>query len=206
MSLRDDPALQLPFDLEPDPRVQGPRFQNASPESAVASRWKGSGPTALQLIRRTQITGNLPQFKCYITVTNYCASRENSSRKINNGRLSIHLETSCLNYCFQCFQSGRCSLFSPWFYYAWFSVKCVISVPLVLILWLFFTGVCMRCQSLFISCFISTPCHWAYERVVHFLLSLLSILSILSILSLHLSTPFQYFSPALLGIFSSFSR
>lgn len=48
------------------------------------------------------------------------------------------------------------------------------------------------------------PCHWAYEHVVHFLLPLLSILSILSILSLHLSTPFQYFSPALLGIFSSF--
>lgn len=62
----------------------------------------------------------------------------------------------------------------------------------------------MCCPFLFTSCFISMPCHWACERVVHFLLSLLSILSILSILSLHLSTPFQYFSPALLGIFSSF--
>lgn len=98
---------------------RGPRFHNAAPESAVASRWKGSGPAALQVIRRTQITGNLPQFKCYITVTNYCASRENSSRKINNGRLSIHLETSCLNSCFQRLQSAHqaAAVFFPSLFY-----------------------------------------------------------------------------------------
>lgn len=69
---------------------------------------------------------------------------------------------------------------------------------------LVFTRVCMCCQFSFISYFISKPCHCVHECTLHFLLSLLSVPSVLSILSLHLSTPFQYFSSALLFIFSTF--
>lgn len=108
----------------------------------IASRREGSGPMALQLIRWTQITSNLLLFNCYITVTSYCASRENSSRKINNSRLSIHLETSCWNS-WKCFSQPAPQPQQVFFVFPPYSimpdsclidVKCVISVTRFIVL------------------------------------------------------------------------